>query len=85
MAQGLPLDAAAPPLGGHEPASRRGGGSQDDPGALLYEGAEPLDLALADRFAFVLQVPVLGQLSEEDQQAVLAGGGRADPRRAGDG
>jgi MoxR-like ATPase len=36
-----------------------------------YLGAEPLDPALADRFAFVLQVPDWGDLKEEEQHQVL--------------
>jgi MoxR-like ATPase len=42
-------------------------------GAPEYAGAEPLDIALADRFAFVVQVPDLKALSQADQIAVLAG------------
>jgi MoxR-like ATPase len=40
-----------------------------------YDGAEPLDVALADRFALVLEVPGFGALSEADQLAVLRGHG----------
>ena len=41
--------------------------------AFEYAGAEPLDVALADRFAFVLEVPDLKALSRADQLAVLGG------------
>ena len=52
-------------------------GEQGSGAATLgYEGAEPLDVALADRFAFVLEVPVLAQLGDDDRRAVLLGGGR---------
>ena len=41
-----------------------------------YAGTEPLDVALADRFAFIVNVPSFADLSREDQLAVLAGGHR---------
>jgi len=39
-----------------------------------YSGTEPLDVALADRFAFIVSVPSFADLSRQDQLAVLAGG-----------
>jgi MoxR-like ATPase len=36
-----------------------------------YRGSEPLDAALADRFAFVVEMPAWGALSEEEQLAVI--------------
>ena len=36
-----------------------------------YLGSEPLDAALADRFAFVLEVPGWEQFTEEDQELVI--------------
>lgn len=36
-----------------------------------YAGAEPLDVALADRFAFVLTVPALPDLGADDRRRVL--------------
>lgn len=39
-------------------------------GGYAYEGAQPLDAALADRFAFVVQVPDWCALSEIDQRKV---------------
>jgi MoxR-like ATPase len=36
-----------------------------------YAGSEPLDVALADRFAFILRVPSLRELPVEDQRRVL--------------
>jgi MoxR-like ATPase len=38
-----------------------------------YAGAEPLDMALADRFAFIISVPSLEDLRREDQLALLGG------------
>ena len=76
VAQGMPLTrlrhrwaAMNPPPG--EPGTGAA--------TLGYEGAEPLDVALADRFAFVLEVPVLAQLGDDDRRAVLLGGGRPVP------
>jgi hypothetical protein len=66
-------------------------------GEADYAGAEPLDVALADRFAFIADVPSLAELSPSDQlstfcQRSVAGSGRGwrtarrdaagDPRRA---
>ena len=76
VAQGLPLTrlrhrwAAMNPPPGDQSAAADG---------VSYDGAEPLDVALADRFSFVLEVPVLGQLGEDDRRAVLLGGGRPQP------
>jgi MoxR-like ATPase len=45
--------------------------SNDNEVDQVYLGSEPLDAALADRFAFVLDVPSWEQLSEEDQGLVI--------------
>jgi MoxR-like ATPase len=42
-----------------------------------YTGAEPLDVALADRFGFIVSAPSLAELSAHDQLAVLRDQGRA--------
>jgi len=64
--QGMPLPKLRHRWGAmNPPASLEG----DDAG---YAGAEPLDVALADRFAFVATVPGLAELSTEDQRRVLA-------------
>jgi MoxR-like ATPase len=42
--------------------------SADDEG---YSGSEPLDQALADRFAFIIEVPDWPALSQPDQEAVI--------------
>jgi len=36
-----------------------------------YLGSEPLDAALADRFAFIAEMPAWGRLSEQEQLAVI--------------
>ena len=76
VAQGLPLTrlrhrwaAMNPPPGDHSAAAD----------GVSYDGAEPLDVALADRFSFVLEVPVLGQLSDDERRTVLLGGARPEP------
>lgn len=38
-----------------------------------YAGAEALDIALADRFGFIVPVPSLGELRRQDQLTVLRG------------
>jgi len=43
----------------------------DDP----YEGVEPLDPALADRFSYVIALPRFSDLSDVDRTAVIAGAG----------
>lgn len=43
------------------------------PGEANYLGAEPLDPALADRFAFVVEAPSWGELSTAQQKRVLQG------------
>ena len=44
------------------------GDSDSDNG---YLGSEPLDAALADRFAFVLEMPAWGSLSESEQLCII--------------
>lgn len=51
--------------------------SLDQSGDDIYEGSEPLDHALADRFAFIVQVPDWLELEESDRRAI------ADPRGEG--
>ncbi|MBK9374004.1 MAG: AAA family ATPase [Holophagales bacterium] len=63
--QGMPLPKLRYRWGAmNPPASLEG----DDAG---YAGAEPLDVALADRFAFVVTVPALAELAVEEQRRVL--------------
>lgn len=42
----------------------------EDPNAEVYDGVEPLDRALADRFAFLIEVPDWGGLSDADKHLV---------------
>ena len=42
-------------------------GNEDD----QYDGSEPLDQALADRFAFIVEVPDWNELSTDDQESVI--------------
>jgi MoxR-like ATPase len=73
VAQGIPLTRLR-----HRWAAMNPPPQQGSRGAFEYEGAEPLDVALADRFAFVLEAPSLDQLSEDDRRQVLRGQGRPD-------
>lgn len=73
VAQGIPLERLKHRWAAMNPPPREGNG-----GAFEYEGAEPLDVALADRFAFVLEAPSLDQLAEADRKAVLRGQGRPE-------
>lgn len=49
----------------------------DDGNDAVYRGSEPLDAALADRFAFVIEMPSRERFSETQQEEVIlaAGGG----------
>jgi MoxR-like ATPase len=76
VAQGLPLTRLRHRWAAMNPPPSEQGRATD---AVAYEGAEPLDVALADRFSFVLEVPALEQLPDADRRAVLLGGGRPAP------
>lgn len=47
------------------------GGDADD----QYEGSQPLDQALADRFAFIIEVPDWLDLSKKEQESVISPAG----------
>ncbi len=73
VVQGMPLPrlrhrwaAMNPPSGGDAADDAAPASSGTD-----YLGSEPLDPALADRFGFVVGVPVWGSLSPQDQDAVI--------------
>ena len=53
------------------PAEALAGDRADDP----YEGVEPLDPALADRFSYVVPLPHFAELSDDDRVAVIRGVG----------
>lgn len=55
----------------------------DDEQADVYLGSQPLDAALADRFAFVVPLPSLQDLSPEDRRALIARGDEAVDGDAG--
>ncbi len=57
--------------------------ASDDDDSPAYIGSEPLDLALADRFAFVVAMPDWQQLSEQEREALVVGSGaEVDPEAA---
>lgn len=45
--------------------------STDDDDDQTYRGSEPLDVALADRFAFVIEMPEWDRFSEEQQEQII--------------
>ena len=46
----------------------------DDSGGSVYLGSEPLDPALADRFAFLLRVPGWAELTKAERRSVALAG-----------
>lgn len=49
--------------------------SGDDDDGPSYLGSEPLDLALADRFAFVVEMPAWSALTETERESLVLGSG----------
>jgi hypothetical protein len=43
----------------------------EDADDTVYLGSEPLDPALADRFAFIVEVPTWASFTEEDRRAII--------------
>ncbi len=70
VVQGVPLERLRHRWAAMNPPPPADGG----PAPHEYAGTEPLDVALADRFAFIVNVPSFADLSREDQLALLAGG-----------
>jgi MoxR-like ATPase len=68
--QGVALERLRFRWAAMNPPPRTDGGKEQ---GFAYAGAEPLDVALADRFAFVIAVPDLSSLSAEDQRIVVVG------------
>jgi MoxR-like ATPase len=71
--QGVALERLRYRWAAMNPPPRTDGASEE---AFEYAGAEPLDVALADRFAFIVEVPDLKALSRRDQLTVLASSGQ---------
>lgn len=69
VVQGLPLPKLRYRWAAMNPPAPLDGPS--DGGVSDYAGSEPLDVALADRFAFVVHAPSLAELSTDDQRLVL--------------
>jgi MoxR-like ATPase len=76
--QGLPLEKLRYRWAAMNPCTADQGGTED------YSGSEPLDPALADRFALVVPAADWSELSAEQQQAIVApsGEGRVTPLNA---
>jgi len=64
--QGLPLEKLVYRWSAMNPPSMEN--DDDDPG---YHGSEPLDPALADRFAFVVEMPAWSRFSTRQQENVI--------------
>ena len=77
--QGIPLPALRYRWAAMNPISMGGGTEEDN-----YEGSISLDQALADRFAFILEVPDWQDLSEEEQRRILQGEAITDPVACGE-
>ncbi len=75
VVQGLPLPRLRHRWAAMNPPPRPDAG--DD--GTTYVGAEPLDVALADRFAFVLESPGFEDLSPADQRRLLERGPEESP------
>lgn len=45
--------------------------NDDNDDELSYVGAMPLDIALADRFSFIVEVPTWDELNEDDKKRIL--------------
>lgn len=69
IVQGVQLEKLRHRWGAMNPPPSADGTNAD----AEYAGAEPLDIALADRFGFVVLVPALGELARTDQLAILSG------------
>ena len=78
--QGVSLERLRHRWAAMNPPPKADGG--DDEG-FEYAGAEPLDVALADRFAFVLNVPDLKALSQSDQSSLFAEAEEIDAKTIG--
>jgi MoxR-like ATPase len=72
VVQGVPLERLRHRWAAMNPPPPADGGTAPHE----YAGTEPLDVALADRFAFIVNVPSFADLSRRDQLAVLAGAHR---------
>jgi len=64
--QGIPLEKLCYRWAAMNPFSFESGEGDDH-----YEGSQPLDQALADRFAFIIEVPDWLQLTKKEQESVI--------------
>jgi MoxR-like ATPase len=70
--QGMPLNSLVYRWAAMNPFSLRSNEGDDQ-----YEGSQPLDTALADRFGFIIEVPDWPALGKSDQEAVIHPAGEA--------
>lgn len=71
VVQGISLEKLRHRWGAMNPSPATDGSGAG--GRADYAGAEPLDIALADRFGFIVTVPSLGELGRSDQLLLLRG------------
>jgi MoxR-like ATPase len=76
IVQGIPLEKLRHRWGAMNPPPAADASAAGD--TPEYAGAEPLDIALADRFGFIVSVPSLGELQRDDQLTLLRGLEQAD-------
>lgn len=77
VVQGIHLEHLRHRWAAMNPPPRQDADDRDD--GPTYAGAEALDIALADRFAFIVQVPGFDELSVDDQRRIVRGATTAGP------
>jgi MoxR-like ATPase len=77
--QGVPLDSLQYRWAATNPPAD----AQGDDAPFAYNGVEPLDPALADRFAYVITLPTFAELPDADQRAIITGAGEYASATAG--
>jgi MoxR-like ATPase len=73
--QGIPLNSLKHCWAAMNPPS-----DGDDTDFSIYTGSWSLDMALSDRFSFVLKIPEFNQLDQDSKRAVLKYGGENNQR-----
>ncbi len=68
--QGIPLDSLRYRWAATNPPPEASGAEAHD---NLYEGVEVLDPALADRFSYIVRLPLFSELSDADRSDVIRG------------
>jgi len=82
--QGIPLPDLLFRWAAMNPPHSEEDEANDDGNGWTYAGSEPLDVALADRFPFVVQLPSFDRFSDADKMAVIRGEPAKEKPGAGD-